>query len=69
MARADFTLNDFLSNLEDGWDSVHMVVDSHDMKPVPVTLWGKEPFSSAQVVNLNYVIGRGYVLTITRDLD
>ena len=69
MAKANFTLNDFLTNLEDGWDSVHMVVDSYDMKPVPVTLWGKEPFSSAQVVNLNYVIGRGYVLTITRDLD
>lgn len=69
MAKADFTLNDFLSNLEDGWDSVYMVVDSHDMKPVPVTLWSKEPFLSAQVVNLNYVIGRGYVLTITRDLD
>ena len=69
MAKADFTLNDFLTNLEDGWDSVYMVVDCHDMKPVPVTLWGKAPFSSAQVVNLNYVIGRGYVLTITRDLD
>lgn len=69
MAKADFTLNDFLSNLEDGWDSVHVVVDSRDMKPVPVTLWGKEPFSSAQVVNLNYVIGRGYVLTIARNLN
>ena len=69
MAKASFTLNDFLTNLEYCCDSVHMVVDSHDMKPVPVTLWGKEPFSSAQVVNLNYVIGRGYVLTITRDLD
>ena len=69
MAKPDFTLNDFLTNLEDGWDSVYMVVDCHDMKPVPVTLWGKAPFSVAQVVNLNYVIGRGYVLTITRDLD
>ena len=69
MAKASFTLDDFLTNLEDGWDSVHMVVDSHDMKLVPVTLWGKEPFSSAQVVNLNYVIGRGYVLTIARNLD
>ena len=44
MAKADFTLNDFLTNLEDGWDSVYMVVDSHDMKPVPVTLWVKSRF-------------------------
>ena len=44
MAKADFTLNDFLTNLEDGWDSVYVVVDSHDMKPVPVTLWVKSRF-------------------------
>ena len=69
MAKPDFTLNDFLTNLEDGWDSVYMVVDCHDMKPVPVTLWSKEPFSAAQVVNLNYVIGRGYVLTVSTNLN
>lgn len=69
MTKADFTLNDFLTNLEDGWDSVYIVIDSSDMRPVPVTLWGKEPFSTAQVVNLNYVIGRGYVLTIARNLN
>ena len=69
MAKADFTLNDFLTNLEDGWDSVYMVVDSCDMKPVSVTLWGKAPFSAAQVVNLNYVIGRGYVLTVSTNLN
>ena len=69
MTKADFTLIDIFTNLEDGWDSVYMVVDSHDMKPVPVTLWGKEPFSAAQVVNLNYVIGRGYVLTVSTNLD
>ena len=69
MAKADFTLNDFLTDLEDGWDSVYMVVDCHDMKPVPVTLWGKAPFSAAQVVNLNYVIGRGYVLTVSTNLN
>ena len=69
MAKPDFTLNDFLTNLEDGWDSVYMVVDCHDMKPVPVTLWGKAPFSAAQVVNLNYVIGRGYVLTVSTNLN
>ena len=69
MPKADFTLNDFLTNLEDGWDSVYMVVDCHDMKPVPVTLWGKKPFSAAQVVNFNYVIGRGYVLTVSTNLN
>ena len=69
MAKADFTLNDFLTNLEDGWGSVYMVVDCHGMKPVPVTLWGKAPFSAAQVVNLNYVIGRGYVLTVSTNLN
>ena len=69
MAKPDFTLNDFLTNLEDGWDSVYMVVDCHDMKPVPVTLWGKAPFSAAQVVNLNYVIGRGYILTVSTNLN
>ena len=69
MAKPDFTLNDFLTNLEDGWDSVYMVVDCHDMKPVPVTLWSKEPFSAAQVVNLNYVIGRGYILTVSTNLN